>query len=118
MPLFVIIVGLVLLVSAVRGTEKDLFAALSDDFTGNNNFFTWVIALAILAALGSVKEIRPVTQGFLFLVLLVIFLQNKGIVQKFIDEIKLGTKGEVNALTNVNLSGDLNSIFQGLKGII
>jgi hypothetical protein len=94
MPLFLIVVGLVLLVASIRGTQKELFDTLKSDFTGSNNFVFWVLALGIISALGTIKTIRPVTQGFLALVILVIFLVNRGLIPSFIDQVKRGTSGK------------------------
>lgn len=91
MPLFLIIVGLILLVASIRGTQQDLFDTLKSDFTGDGNFIFWVLALGIISALGSVKAIRPITQGFLALVIVVIFLVNRGLIPSFIEQVKRGT---------------------------
>lgn len=93
MVLFFFLVGLMLVISGIRGTNKDLVEVLRDDFTGPNNFVFWVLAMAILAALGSVKSIRPVTQGFLVLVIIVIFLRNDNLITKFVTQIRNGTSG-------------------------
>ena len=78
MPFVFLILGIVLLIVAVKGTQGDMFALLKSEFTGSNNFLVWVMAIAVLGALGYVKPIKPIANGMLFLVLLVIVVKNGG----------------------------------------
>jgi len=45
MALAFIVIGIVFLAAAIRGTQADLFDVLKDDFTGPNNFLYWGLAL-------------------------------------------------------------------------
>ena len=92
MPFAFLIFGLVLLIAAFRGKHDDLIDLLKDDFTGSSNFFVWVMAIVFLIALGNIERIKPVTDAFLLLVILVIVLANKGLFEKFTSELKAGTQ--------------------------
>ena len=94
MPIFFFLVGLMLLVSGIKGTTKDLVDVVKDDFTGDNNFIFWVAAMAFLVAVGQIKAIRPLTQGFLWLVIIVLIVQSEGLLEKFTRQVKLGISGE------------------------
>ncbi len=78
MPFVFLIVGIVLLIVAVRGTHSQFFSLLKSEFTGSNNFLVWVMAIAILGALGFIKPIRPIALGMMGLVFLVMILKNGG----------------------------------------
>ena len=95
MPLFLIIVGVVFLVAAVRGNQNDLIDLLKDDFSGQNNFILWVLAIIVIVALGNIKAIKPVSDAFLALVILVIIVANykRGgdLFSSFLAQIKAGT---------------------------
>ena len=52
MPLALIVIAIVLLISAIRGTQSDLAALLKKDFTGEGNFLYWILALGSVGALG------------------------------------------------------------------
>jgi hypothetical protein len=78
MPLVFLAIGVLFLVSAVRGTQDSLFSLLSDDFTGKNNFLLWIVAIAFIGALGMVEDLRKLSNAFLLLVVVVILLSNKG----------------------------------------
>ncbi len=78
MPFVFLLLGLALLIVAVKGTHVQLFTLLKSEFTGSNNFLVWIAAIAILGALGFIKPIRPIALGMIVLVVLVMVLKNKG----------------------------------------
>jgi hypothetical protein len=73
MAALLILIGAVLLVSAVRNTEGDLGNALVQDVPG---FLKWALAIIAVAALGWVPGMRTISRWLLALVLLVIVLKN------------------------------------------
>ena len=77
MPFVLIIAGVVLLVAAVRNTQQDLFGLLAKDFVGPNNFIFWFVSIVIIGAIGYVPKLKPLSDGFLILVILALFLGNK-----------------------------------------
>ena len=76
MPLGLLIIGAILSVSALRGTERDLGTLLASDFTGAGNFGYWIAALAIIGGLGYVPAIAGPSRALLALILLAFFLAN------------------------------------------
>lgn len=84
MPFVFIVVGIGLVVVAVRGTQATAFSLLQSEFSGPNSFIKWALAIFILGAIGYIPTVRPVTRALLALVLLVIFLKNgKGLFAQF-----------------------------------
>lgn len=90
MPLLFIVVGIVMLVSAVRGTNGQLITLLKGDFTGKGNFIYWIAAIGILGALGYVGPLKTPARYMMALVLLVLFLKvgnpmasNGGVFRQF-----------------------------------
>ncbi len=75
MPFVLIIIGVVLLIAAVRDKQQVLFYLLAHDFTGDNNFIYWFISILIIGAIGYIPKLKPVSDGFLILVILVLFLR-------------------------------------------
>jgi hypothetical protein len=88
-------VGLLLIIAAWKKKHDDLWRLLKDDFTGEGNFFYWVLAIVILSALGTSRPIRPVTDAFLGLVILVIVIapyrNGRDLFSEFRSQIKEGT---------------------------
>ncbi len=98
MPLFLFLLGAIFLAAAMRGEAcggeqcyKVLFATMKDDFTGQNNFFYWIMALFIVGAVGYYKPLKPVSNAFMLLIFVVLFLSHDNFVEKFMQEIKSGT---------------------------
>lgn len=83
MPFAFAFVGILIFVIGIRGTHNEAIQLIRDDFTGQNNFFTWIGAIVGIGALGYIKEIRPISQAFLTLVVIVLFLSNRGFFAEF-----------------------------------
>lgn len=75
MPFVLILAGVVLIISAVRNTQQQLFYLLALDFTGPNNFVYWFLSILVIGAIGYVPKLKPLSDGFLILVILVLFLK-------------------------------------------
>lgn len=90
-----IAIGLLLLVAAWKNKQAELWALLKDDFTGEGNFIYWVLAIIILVALGSYRPIRPVTNAFLGLVILIIIIapyrKGRDLFSEFRSQVREGT---------------------------
>jgi len=98
MPFVLLVIGVFLLVSAIRGTHAQLFSLVQSDFTGPNNFVYWFIAIFLIGALGYIERLKPISIGLLTLVVLVLFLSKGnpgtsggGFFQQFTSAIKTGT---------------------------
>lgn len=87
MPFLFIVSGVVMIVSAVRGTQDDLVALLKADFTGKGNFIYWLISILLIGAIGYIPSLRPVSRAFLVLVVIVLFLKNGGVFTQFTNAI-------------------------------
>ncbi len=84
MPFVLIIAGVVLLTAAIRNTQQQLFYLLASDFTGANNFFFWMLSILLIGAIGYIPKLKPLSDGFLILVILVLFLKRgTGFVDMF-----------------------------------
>ncbi len=90
-----ILIGGLFAIASLRGTHDDLWKLLKDDFTGEGNFIYWVMAIVFLVALGSFRTIRPVTDAFLGLVILIIVIvpyrDGKDLFGEFLSQVKKGT---------------------------
>ncbi len=90
-----IFIGALFLIAAWKKKHEELFALLKDDFTGEGNFFYWVLAIVFLAAAGTFRPIKPVTDAFMALVILVIIIaqykNKRDIFSEFRAQIKEGT---------------------------
>jgi hypothetical protein len=96
MPLVLLVVGLMLLVSAMRGTTVALGSQLKKDLMGDGSqsgFIVWIVIIAILAVVGGVgasygrKDVRNLTQLFMLVVVASLVLRNPNVFQQFVTQI-------------------------------
>jgi len=74
MPFAFIIVGIVMLISGVRGKSANLLTLLKGDLTGSNNFVYWILSILVIGSLGYVDEFKTLSRALLGLVLVVLIL--------------------------------------------
>jgi hypothetical protein len=73
MPFILIIIGALLLITAVRNTYGDLATALEADIPP---YFKWALAIVGTGSLGYVPGMREISRWLLALVIIVIVLKN------------------------------------------
>lgn len=137
MPFALLIIGLVLLTTAVRGTQDDLFTLVKKDFTGQNNFIYWVVSILIIGSLGYVPKLKSFSVAFLGLVIIVLVLTKGnpngiggGFFNQFTAQLKsttVPTTGSTGATGTPSTSslpdltgaiGDLSTMIPGISGMI
>lgn len=92
MPFVLIIAGIVLITVAVRNTQDQFFSLVQHDFVGPNNFIFWVLSILIIGAIGYIPRLKPISNGFLILVVLVLILKKgQGFFDQFNKQIVAGT---------------------------
>lgn len=85
MPFVLVIVGLLLIVTAIRGTHGTLWNLLYDDVTGSggaSGFVVWLVAILAIGFLGYYKPLETPAKLLLGLVVMGIFLANGGVFEK------------------------------------
>lgn len=87
MPFLFIVAGLVMIISAVKGTQTQLLALLKADVTGKNNFIYWMLAILVIGSVGYIKELKPLAVALMVLVVIVLFLDSQGVFTQFVSAI-------------------------------
>lgn len=85
MPFVLVIIGLLLIVTAIRGTHGRLWNLLYEDVTGTGDvsgFVVWLVAILTIGFLGYYKPLETPAKLLLGLVVLGIFLSNGGVFEK------------------------------------
>lgn len=95
-----IIIGAILTISGVRGTETDsapgngdgqgLFPLVKGDFEGTgqqHGFLVWFAAILAIGALGYAPDLKLFANAVLALVIIVLLLSNKGFFAQLKNEI-------------------------------
>lgn len=73
MILVALLIGVVLIVAAVRNSQDALFSALGTDIP---EFVIWAAAIIAIGAIGWIPSLKPVSRGLLILIFVVIVLRN------------------------------------------
>lgn len=116
MPFALLLIGVWLLIAGVRNTAGPatqpgtLFYLLHNDFTGPNNFIYWFLAIILIGAVGYIPKLKPVSTGFLALVLVVLFLKRgnvNGVGGGFFSQF----------LTGIGQSQGTNNVQSRLDGL-
>lgn len=76
MPIFLIIAGAIFLIASTRGTHIQLGELLKLQFTGSGSFTAWAFAFVLIALVGTVEQLRPLSRAFMALLLLVMILRS------------------------------------------
>jgi hypothetical protein len=76
MPLILLVIGALFLVLGYQGTQTEFFQLLKTDFTGQNNFWVWVLAIIAVGSMGYIPKMTGLSRAFLFLIFLVFILKN------------------------------------------
>jgi hypothetical protein len=126
MPLALILLGVLFLTAAVRGDKCNgqqcsdvLFSTIKDDFTGPNNFIYWGIALFVIGGAGYYKPLKPLSNAFLGLVILVLFISNRGFFVKFMQQIRTTTVANSDISFDHSIQANAGSIISSvLSGVL
>ena len=103
MPIILMFIGIVFILSGVKGTEGDVLNEFKTSLIGNPEvanepgFWKWAVAMFVIGATGYYKPIRPVTISFLILIFVVLMLNSNS---KFASTIE----SELNKLNPNNTS--------------
>ena len=76
MPFVLLFIGIIITLTAINNTWRQLGAQLKQDFTGPNNFFYWIVAVGVVGSLGYVPQLEKFSRVFIGLLLLVIILSS------------------------------------------
>jgi hypothetical protein len=78
MPFALLLIGAVLIITAIRGTYSDLGKQLTTDFTGSGSgsFLIWIAAIGAVGALGYSPVLRTPARMLLALVILAMVMTN------------------------------------------
>lgn len=112
MPFALLIIGLWLLIAGVRNTQDTLFLLIKGDFTGSDNFIFWFLAILIVGAIGYIPKLKPISVGFLVLILVVLFLKkgsSSGVGGGFFQQFFTGIQGTTTGSTTSSLNDQINS---------
>jgi hypothetical protein len=95
MPFALVLIGLIMVVTAAKGTHVALGTQLTKDFTGPGNFIYWFVAIGVVGAVGQIPKGEKLANPFLVLLIAAMLLAQSrngraGFFKGFMDAIKQG----------------------------
>jgi hypothetical protein len=75
----ILLVGIMLIDTALKGTEKELAQQLQLDLIGAQGFLVWILAIAGIGAVGYIPGLQKTSRYMLALLAVVILLRNGGV---------------------------------------
>jgi len=87
MALAFLVIGIVLVVTATRGTASDFYKLVLGDVQGG--FIYWLLAIVGVGLLGQIESLKKFSTYFLVLILIVLLLKNKGAIENFQTAFKI-----------------------------
>ena len=117
MILIILLIAALMIVVGLRGTQSDLYSALSTDIP---DFGIWAIAIVALGVIGYVPGLKPISKGLLALVIIVLVLNNYApILSGFQNAFKTpapdsgngNSASPMNAINNLLTGGNVESSF-------
>lgn len=83
MAFVLIIFGIAFILAGYHGNAKKLFQKIGGEFTGTPSFGKWTLAILAIGGIGYIKPLKKISDVFIVLVLVVLFLHNQGFFYKF-----------------------------------
>jgi hypothetical protein len=77
MPIVFGFAGILLIVAGVRGQTTQLFSLVKSDFSGQPNYFEWMMAIFLIGVIGYIKELSTISRMFMILVAAGLLYKNK-----------------------------------------
>lgn len=116
MPFALVIIGMLLIVTGFQNTYKQMGVLVSGEFSGPNNFFYWLVAIGVIGALGYAKSLEGFSRAFMALIIVVIFLSNKGFFSQLNPAIQAGSSTSILPIGGNSTGGGASSAG-GLGGL-
>lgn len=81
-----------MIVTGGRGTYAQFASQVAKDFTGppGQNFTYFIVGIGAVGAVGYFEPLKTISRLFMVLIIIVIFLSNKGFFQQFQNALKSG----------------------------
>lgn len=123
MILVALMIGVILIVAALRNSQGALFSALSTDVP---EYVIWAAAILAIGAIGFIPGLKPVSRGLLALIVVVIVLNNyqailagfksvaSGQTRSSGKTVSIGNASASSPTAGLTLTPALQSIYGGL----
>jgi len=124
MPLLLVMIGVVVLASAIRGTTVQLGQQFVQDLkgsAGNVGYVYWVSSIIAIGSVGYYSPAQKFSRAFMFLIITGMVLANRGIFAKIGEALKhpVETKPDTTTKTAMNnpLTSGMDALATGVEAL-
>lgn len=107
MPIVFGVIGVLLIVTGVRGTvygsSPSLVSLVEADLTGTPNYLEWMAAIFVVGALGYIPQLRTLSRLFMTIIVIDLFFANRGFFAQLTQE--FSSQGAAPAPVSVQSAG-------------
>ncbi len=118
MPFVFGIIGIILIVSGVRGTvtgsNPNLVGLVKADLTGQPNYTEWMIAIFAVGALGYVPQFKTFSRAFMTAIVIGLILSNKGFFAQLEKE---AVSSDASVANPTNTTQQSSSLFGNVPSL-
>lgn len=100
MAFALVFAGLTLVIATLRGNLRFLAALFASEFQGQGSFIYWLAAVMMIGAVGYIKPLRPLSNAFLVLIMIVLILKNGSFFSRFNEAIRNIARGDLPSPSN------------------
>lgn len=93
MGFVLLITGLLMVITGARGTYAQFGSQVASEFTGwPNSFLPWLVSIGAIGAVGYIQALQTLSRWLMALIVLSIFLSNKGFFAQFQSALASGPR--------------------------
>lgn len=107
MPFLLVVIGITLIITSAKNNQGTLLNLVQSDFVGPNNFIFWFLSIIIIGSIGYIKWLKPISNAFLVLIVVVLILSEKGFFAAFTSQINAITGFSPSAFSNTQNAGEV-----------
>lgn len=122
MAVIALIIGVVLIVAAIRNSQNALASQLMSDMPG---FVVWAAAIVAVGLIGTIPMLKPFSRGLLILIVVVLLLNNyQAILAGFSGAVKSGqdsgtaARAPSSGTSSASASSDPFAILKGFEQFV
>ena len=110
MPIVFGVIGILLVVSGVRGTTSSLVTVIKADFTPNGGYLRWMLGIGLVGAVGYIDELKTISRMFMAIVLIGLIWSNKGVFSELTQQTATAAPQTGNTSGTLSTSTSVSSL--------
>jgi len=116
LPLLFLIVGVLFLITAIKGNQDQLATQIEKDFTGAGSFFVWIGAILLIGVVGAAIGMPKAAKALIALMVVVFIVAQKGLFSNLQNAITNTSAPPASSSADVGAASNISSASSGSSG--